>query len=831
MTKRTKRRQHISKSSQNEIIVAKVAAAAALALAILIGLSLGTRTSQTNLSPVHRQYEQVSRSTRGWEPDAALQSESAKTDLRAHAGFHFEWPARLNAPQLKSERLQNPERIKNIDTLLKLGRSRAILRATPDTPNKFLLEERLAKNGQVTIHKDVYVLVPGEKISIHFDTLSTLVRQWKLRVRTLAVTQDRRDSTLQAAVGFSSDAATTVDIDPHGNHTDLDIPALTEFTRRGEKNFAIEWPKSASGLLVLEGFQPGVVEAETRAQSPKTLIVYIDKMNAPLTRLTKTLSTINKATGNEDKQNYFSNVIPPAESYHLSRDALITGRTPVELGASLKNEKLRSFLSPQNQLINKMISKGGSARRIQLRAQEKCGEICKQNAITAALNSVFTSELTLLRREEFASTQSYLRSAEFINDPGLLFVEVEFPQEHLRLNWDTISQSESSTTRWITSGLLEFFGKKDQQLKGEEKIGQLDVWLSSLMESFLSSTNPANIALILHDNGSPIQLSAEAEERRVLKRGEALLYLHNAGGSAANEKNAETQKNENPASLQNILRVFEKSAHQALPASEQDSLLKAAQNDEEPIAQIQSQTYTTLTRDGWLIDPKHATNGNNIKYAFRAFPEKIQLVQEQANAEKKKSRLTGLHITLTSSNMRDEIIETELSTSLGAVGCESQTENAKIKELTLKEAPFGTETSMTLIGRRPTQAQWHIFCLFEGRISNSTFMRLRFKLNGQVIEREKIGLSEFALPVRGFLWRSPDTIELVGAQILDATVALGAPDAEAAKPTSVVLWSEKLPSGIDEPRATFLLEQTSTATHLPTQSPASESEERLSEKE
>jgi hypothetical protein len=121
--------------------------------------------------------------------------------------------------------------------------------------------------------------------------------------------------------------------------------------------------------------------------------------------------------------------------------------------------------------------------------------------------------------------------------------------------------------------------------------------------------------------------------------------------------------------------------------------------------------------------------------------------------------------------------------------------------------------------------------LFEGKISSSTFLRLRFKLNGQPVERERLGLSEFALPIRGFLWRSPDTIELVGAQIFDATVALGSPDSDAAKQTSVVLWSEKLPNGIDDPRATFVLEPTAPALPSPAASPEDDTDERLSEKE
>jgi hypothetical protein len=829
MKRGLKRHHYISKSSRNEILAAKVALIIALLVAILIGISLGTRAPVSTLSTLHRNYEKLTRLARGWELDAGRQSVKLTTDLRMHAGFHFEWPARLNPPQLNGERLPSPERGQAIDALLKLGRSRAELHATPRNPHKFLLKEKLDTAGNVTIHKNVHLLLPGETTNIRFESMASSARQWKLRLRAVAVTQDRLDSPLTALVGFPHEESTPISVDPKGQHADLEIPAATEFARRGEKSFTVEWPKSASGILVLEGFQPGAINTEIRTQSAKNLVIYIDSMNAPLTRLAKTIATINKLSGREKHSLYFSHLIPSADSYHLSRDSILTSRSPVDLGATLKNQKLRDYLSPQPTAINKILSKGGSARRINLGQNEKCDEKCKEQSISGALNSVFTSELKILRREEFASSKVYLQQSEFLTDPGLLFVQVEFPQESLRLNWETVSNSSASTFSWIGAGLLSPLATKNPSLKSEEKIAQLDLWLAALAESFLATSNQSNIALVLHNNGSPVVLSTDSQPHSYLTRGEAMVYLHE--GLSSEERKNDSIDVITPTSLQEVIRFFDKRTHD-FPAEEaEDNMHAAFQRNDALISQLQDSTYSILTSEGWLIDPKHSINKNNIKHTLRTEPEKTQIVQERTNAERKKSRLFGLHLTFPGNNSRDEIIETELSTSLKGIGCESQTENAQLKTLTLTDGSAGTETMMQLIGRRPTQAQWHIFCLFEGKISSSTFLRLRFKLNGQPVERERLGLSEFALPIRGFLWRSPDTIELVGAQIFDATVALGSPDSDAAKQTSVVLWSEKLPNGIDDPRATFVLEPTAPALPSPAASPEDDTDERLSEKE
>jgi hypothetical protein len=690
MRKTRKNRHHLSKSSQNEIIAAKVTLAVGIAISLLIAFSLGTRTVHSALSPLNRQYEKITRFFRNWEQDAAQTTATLKTDLRAHSGFHFEWPARLNPPQFTLERVPTPERIQTIDNLLKLGRSKAILRATTEHPNKFLLTEYLDTDGRVTIHKDVHLLLPGEKIGVRFDSISTAARQWKLRLRTVAVTQDRLDSPLSALVGFPREASSPLEIDPQGRSTDLDVPSFTEFSRRGEKIYNIEWPKSASGILVLEGFQPGTIDTESRAQGAKNLVVYIDKMNAPLTRLTKTLETINRLTPQKKNKFYFNNVIPTADSYSLAREAVLTGRTPVELGASLKNEKLRNTLSPQHLLIAKTLSKGGSARRIQLSAQDNCNEKCKDNVISSTLDSAFTSEMKIIRREEFASTQVYLRNDDFLNDPGLLFVDVEIPQEKLRLNWETIHLSEASTARWITAGLLESIGKLNLGLKNDEKIAQLDLWLAGLVESFLSNPNRANVAFVLHDNGSPVRLSSDSKPQKQLTRGEVFLHLHDAVDIEDNKTNLTTV--DAPTALQNIARLFEKRAQSNTAESGDDSLLVSNQQSDEPISQLQSLTYVTLTRDGWLVDPKHSNDKSHTKHIFRAEPEKIQNLQERANAARKKSRLFGLHLTLPNNNVRDEIIEAELSTSLNGLGCESQTENAQLKSMYLKETAAGSET-------------------------------------------------------------------------------------------------------------------------------------------
>jgi len=276
------------------------------------------------------------------------------------------------------------------------------------------------------------------------------------------------------------------------------------------------------------------------------------------------------------------------------------------------------------------------------------------------------------------------------------------------------------------------------------------------------------------------------------------------------------------------LRFFEKKSIGKKVTLTQAELLQQLHNEHLLVSQLQESSYITTTPDGWLLDPKYSSGPDENRPLSKAVPEKIHLIQESSNAERRKSKLLGLHISLPANNSKDEVIDTEISTTLRGLGCESQSENAQLKSFNTDDG-MPSVSEMQIVGRRTAQSPWHIFCLFEGRISSSTSLRMRFKLNDRPVAREMLGLGEFSLPIRGFLWRSPDSIELVGAQILDATVSLHLPDSDLAKQSSVVLWSERIPVGLKDPRATFPLE-IDRPEEKPLQNSTQEAEERLSEK-
>ena len=395
------------------------------------------------------------------------------------------------------------------------------------------------------------------------------------------------------------------------------------------------------------------------------------------------------------------------------------------------------------------------------------------------------------------------------------------------LRLQSITASKFSTYRWITSGLLDIFGYHDSALQNEEKILQIDIWLAKLIESFLVNSHSANVAIFLHDNNSPVLLSGSKKETTSLTRGEILMNLHDLSLTTSESKQPTVI--ETPVGMLSALRFFEKNSIEKKTTLTHAELLQQLNNEHMLVSQLQESSYITTTPDGWLLDPKHSSGQDENKPLFKAEPEKIHLVQESSNTERRKSKLLGLHVSMPANNLKDEVIDTEISTTLRGLGCESQSENAQLKSFNYDDAGIPSLSEMQIVGRRAPQTPWHIFCLFEGRISSSTSLRMRFELNDRPVAREMLGLGEFALPIRGFLWRSPDSIELVGAQVLDATVSLHVPDSDLAKQTSVVLWSERIPAGLKDPRATFPLEL-SRPEEKPLQNSTHEAEERLSEK-
>ena len=820
-------KSYLSRTSKNEILFAKIAIATVSFVLLLVGISLGTRTNSLARSTVKKQIEQTAQYIRGWQASSEPDMNSEKSDLRSHVGFHFDWPTRFNTPQLSLPKATGVGRTQEIEQLLKLGKTKTTLRATNFGKNRYYLEETLSRNDKVQVKKSVAVLLPGEKIQIYYNSSTAAARNWKLRVRAIAVTQDRLDSTIPVLTGFSREILTRGEVEPRGQQLDIDIPSASELQRRDEKYFTIEWPTEASGILVLEGLQPAFIDSENRSQMSRNLVVHIDGMHGSLTQLQRTLELLNRSFGNTANKIHITSAIPPAKNFSLSRETLLTGRTPIELGASLQNDKLRQLIKPQQTLVNKAINRGGSARKITLASKNSCSSDCLTRSGLTAENEFFTSEMTITRNDEFASTSLFIRNDEFITEPGLLFVEINAPSENLRLNWESITTSKFSTYRWITSGLLDIFGYKDSALQNEEKILQIDIWLAKLIESFLVNSHSANIAIFLHDNDSPVLLSGSKKETTSLTRGEILMNLHDLSMTTSEPKQPTVI--ETPVGMLSALRFFEKKSVEKKTTLTHAELLQQLNNEHMLVSQLQESSYITTTPDGWLLDPKHSSGQDENKPLFKAEPEKIHLVQESSNTERRKSKLLGLHVSMPANNLKDEVIDTEISTTLRGLGCESQSENAQLKSFNYDAAGIPSLSEMQIVGRRAAQTPWHIFCLFEGRISNSTSLRMRFELNDRPVVREMLGLGEFALPIRGFLWRSPDSIELIGAQVLDATVSLHVPDSDLAKQTSVVLWSDRIPAGLKDPRATFPLEL-SRPEEKPLQNSTQEAEERLSEK-
>lgn len=789
-----------SRSLRTEVLLMRVAVIIVVMIGLLVSVSLGTRNEDPKSSTLKGIVGGFATRIRGWEPSAKEAINQEKSDIRSHAGFHFEWPTRLNPPRITLHKVKSEGRAERIVELLKLGRSKILLSASEKNENHFLMQEMLGQKTEVIARKNIFALMPGEKAQIEYESMLTVSRQWKFRIRAIAVTRDRLDSPLPFMSGFSKDAPSPGDVDPNGRHLDLEVPSPAEFTRRSEKAFIIEWPKEASGILIVEGLQPTAVANDNRAQMPRNLIIHINDIRGSISDLKQTQAAISKLSLSSTQHLHLTSVIPPVVDYLLAEKALLTGRHAVDLGTTLLNAQMKQFITPQLSLLKKTLNRGGSTRKISLLS---CLDACSQPLSQSTNATEFTSVLTIRRKEEFSSPAVFIRNDEFVTDSGLLYVEVNPSTDKIRLNWESLADSQHSTLRWVFGGIRNSFSSSDLTLKNEERIKQIDSFAAKLIESFLVTSQAANIAIILHDNGTPLPLPSAGLTGPKLLRGEALLSLHAL--KLKGDDNTAKEPISTPIGLLSVVRFFENFSASQPVEKTLGEILASLQGENSLVSQLQNSTYLTLTPDGWLQDPRISQEHQTTRALHFAEPEKIHAVQEKSNDERRTSRLHGFHITLPSSNNKDEVIEIKLATSLEGLGCESQSENAQLKSITTEDAGPVESREMTIVGRRAAHTPWHLFCLFEGRITNSTHLRLSFKLNNQSVPRERLGLGEFALPIRGFLWRSPDTIELLGAQLLDATIAVAPPTTDEKTSAQVILWGERIPSGLKESRGVFSL--------------------------
>ena len=235
------------------------------------------------------------------------------------------------------------------------------------------------------------------------------------------------------------------------------------------------------------------------------------------------------------------------------------------------------------------------------------------------------------------------------------------------------------------------------------------------------------------------------------------------------------------------------------------SLTESIETENLVVSQLSEGAVTTHSSAGWITDHLSGSKETRLRSVFSADPEQIHNIQEKSNAERRRWRLHGLNILLPNNNEKDEFVSVAIASNLRPVGCESESENAQ-------SDPRAGETSsiqdkslnnIHILGRRTAQTQWHLHCVLEGRISTGTRLKIITRLNNLPVTRERIGLGEFSLPIRGFLWRSPETLELTGAQILDATASVNPAEKEAARQSSVVVWTDAIVGGLSNARMTF----------------------------
>ncbi len=794
------------KSQSKETLIYIWVVCAALALSLFVTLSMGSREIG-DPSSVRTQFNTLRSKLRGWEkPAIAVSQDPTQTsDARTHTAYHFRWHSKFSSPEWTLENQKTDSRQDLIQQTLRIGKSKLNLTQRKDNPNLYTLREFITKGKEVFVEKKILPLLPGERVLVSMPAGSLAGRIWKMRVRSIGATQDRLDVPLSLNSGFINNETKIFEVDPRGRPTDLELPTSAEFLRRGVKQFFIEWPSTASGILAVEGFSPALTDGELRQTPSRTLVVQIDSLHQPLTALTKTLNVLKNYSSSGNPAIHFTTVVPPSQEHQLSQKSMLTLRNPVELGATLGNEKLKSFIQPEPILLKKYSERGGSLRRLHLIASsQQCPSPCNSTDASILWPDEYTSLMTIHRKEEFATLADFFRNDEFQSDFGILFADIRFPADSVRLNWTSALEPTQPLLRWMIGGLRDMTGSRDLELRKREKLFQTDLWLAKLSEAFLSHGGNANIALFLNNNTSS-SADVHDETGQNIVRGEALFSLH--GLNVGEDKNSFPIPVKNNISLLTAVKLMDKMIHSKERTLSLESLADGGDIEHAPVTQLNQGALITLSPNGWITDLIPGVDDKKHRTAFRADPEQIHAIQEKSNADRRRSRLHGLHVLLPSNNDKDELVSVTLSTNLKPVGCESESENAQLEPQKSEPSVANAEELRTvrILGRRSALSQWHIHCLLEGRITTSTRLRMVMHLNNQPVLREKIGLGEFSLPVRGFLWRSPETLELTGAQILDATVAIKSADKDAAKQTSVVIWTDSVLGGLENSRMVFSL--------------------------
>ena len=782
-------------------IVAFIAVASLISSLIF---SMGSRTPSQPQSPLAhfntlrnkvRNFEKAS------EPDRSL----GLNDSRAHAGFHFDWPKRFSAPEWKMTSNVTKKRTDDIQNTLKLGKSQILLSPRPENSFLFDISERLASNSESFIVKRVIPVLPGEKVLFSYPSNDTLRRRWKIRTRVVATTQDRLDAPQFVNSGYYHGEPVRQSIDPKERGLDVAIPSAADLANRGEQLFFIEWPASASGLLLLDGIAPTNQDNELGAFPVKTLIVHIDSLDRSLPQLSRTLSILNEKSSSAKQLIYVPTIIPPSESFDLSHQSLLTLRHTIDLGATVSHPKLRELIPSEALLLNKYFERGGSVRFLSLSQRSGfCPQKCEHSTIQGLSPDDLTASLNIDRREEIQSTADLVGQGEFLNAPGVLIARIKFPASSVRLNWTTALSEGESLFRWSVGGFKEYLGQSDLSLKNREKSAQLDVWLSKTIEKFLSDSERASVAIYLHENVNHLSSSQYQNNRLALKQGEALFYV--AAGKQDQTKQGNMVTAFSPLSLLSAAKIFEKLNHSKDAKDLKFWTSKDFDTINETNTQILKDTMVTLTSDGWLTDQIPNREGSDEHSQIHVSTGRLFDVQQKSMAERLRTRLHGLHILFPNTNQKDELVSVTLSTDLQPIGCESESEHTQLDLQHENQGESGVSlNSFKILGRRSFQSQWHLHCLLAGRISTSTRLRMTPHIDDQAVPREKIGLGEFALPVRGFLWHSPDTVELTGAQILDATISIQDVDKSAAQQTSTVIWTDRIPGGLPQSRSVLPL--------------------------
>ncbi len=122
-----------SRSLRTEVLLMRVAVIIVVMIGLLVSVSLGTRNEDPKSSTLKGIVGGFANRIRGWEPSAKEAINQEKSDIRSHAGFHLEWPTRLNPPRITLHKVKSEGRAERIAELLKLGRSKILLSASERT--------------------------------------------------------------------------------------------------------------------------------------------------------------------------------------------------------------------------------------------------------------------------------------------------------------------------------------------------------------------------------------------------------------------------------------------------------------------------------------------------------------------------------------------------------------------------------------------------------------------------------------------------------------------------------------------------------------------------